>query len=75
MVTIRPANLSDAAAITTIYNQGIADRSATFETVLRTVQELETRLADTTRYPLLIAADGDGIVIGWAGTSSYRNDS
>jgi L-amino acid N-acyltransferase YncA len=73
MLTIRPAKLSDASAITMIYNQGIADRSATFETALRTEQELEVRLADTTRYPLLVAADGDDIVIGWAGTSSYRS--
>ena len=32
----RPANAGDAAAIASIYNQGIEDRVATFETRLRT---------------------------------------
>ena len=31
----RPAAVSDVAAITRIYNQGIADGTATFETRLR----------------------------------------
>lgn len=73
MPSTRPATVSDAAAITAIYNQGIADRGATFETTPRAVQELEIRLADTSRCPLLVAVDDAGAVIGWAGTSSYRS--
>jgi phosphinothricin acetyltransferase len=38
---LRLANPDDAAAIATIYNQGIEDRIATFETRLRTSQEIE----------------------------------
>ena len=73
MTTIRPADLTDAAAITAIYNQGIADRGATFETTPRTVTDLVERLADQDRYPVLVATADDGRVLGWAGLSSYRS--
>ena len=38
---LRLATLDDAPTIATIYNQGIEDRVATFETRLRTPQEIE----------------------------------
>lgn len=72
MNTIRPAAPADAAAITTIYNQGIADRGATFETAPRTEADVEARIADAA-YPLLIAEDDEGKVIAWAGLSGYRS--
>lgn len=67
----RHAVLADAEAITDIYNQGIAERGATFETEPRTVHDIRMRLEDAQRFPLLVAED-DGVVIGWAGLSSYR---
>lgn len=73
MTEIRPAVAADASAIADIYNQGIAERSATFETVPRTVGDIEQRLADLARYPLLVAIDDAGSVVGWAGLSSYRS--
>jgi phosphinothricin acetyltransferase len=36
----RLATPADAAAIARIYNQGIADRNATFETRLRTAEDV-----------------------------------
>ena len=36
---IRRARVDDAAAVATIYNQGIAARTATFETELRTAYD------------------------------------
>jgi phosphinothricin acetyltransferase len=36
----RPATLADAGAIAAIYNQGIADRIATFETEPRTAEQI-----------------------------------
>lgn len=72
MVEIRSARVDDAAAIAHIYNQGIAERSATFETKPRTVADILLRLDDLARYPLLVATDASGSVIGWAGLSSYR---
>ena len=71
LLTIRPAAHDDAAAIAGIYNQGIADRGATFETEPRTPEDIRARLQDGGRFPLLVAEDA-GTVIGWAGLSSYR---
>lgn len=70
-LAFRPAADTDADAIADIYNQGIADRGATFETEPRTVDDIRARLADAGRFPLLVAEDG-GAVIGWAGLSRYR---
>lgn len=71
MTHLRPAESADLPAITAIYNQGIADRSSTFETTPRRVEDLGTRLADR-RYPLWVAVGTDGAIQGWAGLSSYR---
>ena len=70
-VIIRPADTGDAAAIADVYNQGIAERNATFETDPRSVADVEARLRDQLRYPTLVA-DEDGAVVGWASVSSYR---
>ena len=70
-VTIRPADSGDAAAIAAVYNQGIAERTATFETDPRSVADIEARLRDQLRYPTLVAEE-DGAVVGWAAVSSYR---
>jgi phosphinothricin acetyltransferase len=70
-VTVRPADTRDAAAIARVYNQGIAERRATFETEPRSVAEIEARLRDQLRYPTLVA-ERDGEVVGWATVSSYR---
>ena len=71
MTMIRLAEPADAAAITAIYNHGIAERGATFETSPRRVEDIEQRIGDT-RYPLLVAVDGKSRVLGWAGLSCYR---
>ena len=65
------ATTADAAAIAGIYNQGIEDRGATFETQPRTADEMAARIADGERFPLLVARD-HGVPVGWAGLSSYR---
>src|SRR5687768_2753582 len=68
-LVIRPAEDRDVPAIADIYNQGIAERGATFETSPRSVDEIAARLGDQT-FPVLAADDGD-VVIGWASLSSY----
>lgn len=53
---IRPATAADAAAICRIYNQGIEDRVATLETVLRTPEERAAWLASKgPRHPVIVA--------------------
>jgi phosphinothricin acetyltransferase len=70
-IRVRAADAADAASIADIYNQGIADRGATFETKWRSEADIAERLEHAGRYPLLVAVDGDSIV-GWAGLSRYR---
>jgi L-amino acid N-acyltransferase YncA len=72
-LTIRPARPQDAATITAIYNVGIAERAATFETEPRTVEQVAARIEQADRYPMLVAVDSEtGMVVGWAGASEYR---
>ncbi|MCI4370320.1 MAG: arsinothricin resistance N-acetyltransferase ArsN1 [Thermoplasmata archaeon] len=65
----RPATPGDAAAIARIYNQGIEDRVATFETRLRTVEEILAWFDG--QHPIVVVEDGRGVV-GFASTSTYR---
>jgi phosphinothricin acetyltransferase len=68
---LRTAARADAAAIAEIYNQGITDRGATFETTPRTPSDIEARIDDQDRFPMLVAEE-NGRVVGWAATGSYR---
>jgi L-amino acid N-acyltransferase YncA len=70
-IRIRMADQSDAAAIADIYNVGIAERAATFETQPRTMEQIAERLLSLDRFPLLVAIDASGAVIGWTGLSEY----
>lgn len=68
-VTTRAAEPSDALAIVRIYNQGIEDRVATFETRLRTAADIETWFDGV--HPVVVV-ESDGEVIAFAATSTYR---
>jgi L-amino acid N-acyltransferase YncA len=68
---IRPAGRADAEAMTAIYNEGIADRVATFETRPREPHEVAAWLADG--LPLLVATDADGAVVGFARVAAYSD--
>ena len=68
----RLATAADAAAIAAIYNEGIADRVATFETEPRTAEQIATQLTDKgARYPTIVV-ERDGQVIAWASAGAYR---
>ena len=72
-LTARLAGLEDAAAIAAIYNEGIADRVATFETEPRTVEQIRTQLADKgERFPTVVV-EREGRVVAWAGAGAYRS--
>jgi len=69
----RPARPEDAAAIAAIYNEGIADRTATFETEPRTTAQIAALLADRgDRFPTVVV-ERAGQIIAWAGAGPYRN--
>lgn len=69
--SIREAVERDAAVIASIYNQGIEDRGATFETQSPTADDMAARITDREQYPMLVITEGD-VVLGWAGLSPYR---
>lgn len=66
---VRPAVLDDAAAIAEIYNQGIEDRVGTFETRLRTAEDIQGWFDGA--HPVVVA-ETDGQIVAWASTSVYR---
>jgi L-amino acid N-acyltransferase YncA len=66
----RPARLEDAADIAAIYNEGIADRVATFETELRSAEQIADWFNG--RHPIVVV-EKDGAIIAFASSSSYRS--
>jgi len=68
-LTARSATVEDASRIAEIYNQGIRDRAATFETEPRTVDAVHDWF--DTPYPIVVV-EAEGEVIAWANASSYR---
>jgi phosphinothricin acetyltransferase len=74
-LVVRLAVPADAAAVAEIYNQGISERGATFETQPRTADDLVRRIQeDVARFPILVA-EGDGGILGWASIGNYRDRS
>ena len=72
-IKVRTATSEDAAAIAEIYNQGIEDRIATYETRQRTAEDQRAWLQSVAgRYPTVVAQIDDEIV-GWAGAGPYRD--
>jgi L-amino acid N-acyltransferase YncA len=71
-VTVRAATEADAAAIAEIYNQGIEDRIATFETELRSAEDRLAWLRSVARRYPVVVAEAEGAVVGWAGAGPYR---
>jgi len=69
-VKTRDAAVADASAIARIYNEGIDDRVATFETRHRTAEDVVQWLDG--RHPVVVVEDDDGDVIAFAATSTYR---
>jgi L-amino acid N-acyltransferase YncA len=69
MEMTRPGTPADSAAIARIYNQGIEDRVATFETRLRSAADIEKWFDGA--HPVVVVEE-DGAVIAFASTSTYR---
>ena len=71
ILTVRSAGPGDAAAIARIYNQGIRERIATFETEERTEEDRRLWLAThDRRYPVVVAT-WDHTVVGWASCDAW----
>ena len=66
----RPATRRDAEAIARIYNEGIEERIATFETHPRTSGEIQAWFDG--KHPIVVVEEG-GVVISFANTSAYSS--
>ncbi|MDA4136108.1 MAG: hypothetical protein OK449_03790 [Thaumarchaeota archaeon] len=63
---VRSAVPTDAVTIASIYNQGIEDRIATFETEKRDPDERRRWLEEhDEKHPVVVAEASDGQVVGW----------
>jgi phosphinothricin acetyltransferase len=69
-VIARRASAGDATAIAHVYNQGIEDRIATFETRPRSAADVAEWFAG--RFPVAVAEE-DGEVLAFASTSAYNS--
>jgi phosphinothricin acetyltransferase len=69
---VRAFEAADAGRVAEIYNQGIADRNATFETEPRSAERLsEEFAAGTGRFPVVVV-ERDGTILAAAWASQYR---
>jgi L-amino acid N-acyltransferase YncA len=69
---IRPAEAADADAICDIHNQGILDRIATLDTVLRTPDGTRAWLVERAPRQPVIVAHLEGTVVGWASLNRFN---
>ncbi len=69
---VRLATQEDAAAIATIYNQGIEDRVATFETNMRSEEDVKAWF--DSHHPIVVVEDEEGI-IAFGSTFAYSSRS
>jgi phosphinothricin acetyltransferase len=65
----RLATLNDAPSMAAIYNEGIEDRVATFETRPRSADDVRGWFND--RHPIVVVEE-DGQIVAFASTSTYR---
>lgn len=68
---VRAATLRDVKAIVRIYNEGIDDRLATFETRHRTVDDVRQWFG--VAFPLVVVVGASGTVVAWASAPPYRD--
>ena len=69
MVTARAASPEDAAAIARIYNEGMEDRAATFETRARSADEVRGWFDG--RHPIVVVEE-EGRIVAFGATFPYR---
>jgi L-amino acid N-acyltransferase YncA len=69
-LSIRPAEPADAARVAEIFNQGVEDRVATFETRLANPGDAERWIDND----LVLIAERDEAIVGWAKASPYADN-
>lgn len=71
-VTLRSAQIADAAAIAAIYNREVTESTSTFDLVVRSLEDQQRWLAERSGAFSAIVAERDGSVIGFAALSPYK---
>ena len=71
-IEIRPAVTADAAGVAHVYNDGIEERKATFETRPREEGEIAAEIEGRGEAPFLVAVR-DGEIAGWARLTAYSD--
>lgn len=75
MISIRPAALKDIPSIVEIYNEAIANTTATFDTDPKTVdQQTKWFQSHDENHPVIIA-ESDQIILGWGSLSRWSDRS
>ena len=70
-LSTRPGTIADAAAIVKIYNQGIADRIATFETEPRSATDIAEWFAE--RHLVVVAETGEAAPVAFPASFPYSS--
>ncbi len=71
---VRSAAIADLEAIRSIYNEGIADRIATLDEEPKSPDDMAAWwTAHQQRFGVLVAANTDGTIIGWASINPYSH--
>lgn len=73
VTAIRPARLTDAAAVRSIYNHEVLRETSTFDLVPRTLDDQVAWLrARTGAFSAIVAVDEHGAVVGFGSLSPYK---
>lgn len=72
---IRNVHIKDASDITNIYNHYIKNTTITFEELELNSKEISNRIKSVTEFFPWIVYEEDGIVVGYAYVSSFKNRS
>jgi L-amino acid N-acyltransferase YncA len=67
---VRPAEAPDAARLAEIFNQGVEDRVATFETNPASAEDAARWIAEN----VVIVAEAGGEIVAWAKASPYADE-
>ncbi|HZO87369.1 MAG TPA: GNAT family N-acetyltransferase [Chthonomonadaceae bacterium] len=72
---IRPATHADLPAILDIYNEAVLNTTASYDYEPHTPEQRTAWFEEhiQTNYPVFVAQDGTGRVVGWSALSPYRN--
>ena len=69
---VRPATEDDLPGILEIYNDAIINTTATFDTEPQTLEEKREWLRETSYPYVVLVAERDGQIVGWASLRRFR---